>query len=108
MLGIKEVPDEALQETIREYALERLRSSGEAEEVAAVVSERCQEQVDGASDPLASETRKAVASGQSCRSHFVKVTTVLMVWLPRSWRPQRVRRPGRCLSCVGLGSFGAP
>jgi hypothetical protein len=42
MLGIKEVPDEALQETIREYALERLRSSGEAEEVAAVVSERCQ------------------------------------------------------------------
>jgi hypothetical protein len=31
MLGIKEVQDEALQETIREYALERLRSSGEAE-----------------------------------------------------------------------------
>jgi hypothetical protein len=28
MLGIKEVPGEALQETIREYALERLRSSG--------------------------------------------------------------------------------
>jgi hypothetical protein len=74
----------------------RLRSSGEAE------------QVNGVSDPLASETRKAVASGQSCRSHFVMVTTVLMVWLPRSWRPQRVRRPGRCHSCVGLGSFGAP
>jgi hypothetical protein len=31
MLGIKEVLDEALQETTREYALERLRSSGEAE-----------------------------------------------------------------------------
>jgi hypothetical protein len=36
------------------------------------------------------------------------VTTALMVWLPRSWRPQRVRRPGRCRSCVGHGSVGAP
>jgi hypothetical protein len=38
MLGIKEVQDEALQETIREYALERLRSSGEAELTAEIAS----------------------------------------------------------------------
>ena len=38
MLGIKEVQDEALQDTIREYALERLRSSGEAELTAEIAS----------------------------------------------------------------------
>ena len=43
-----------------------------------------------------------------CRSHFVMGATVSMVWLPRSWRLQRVHRPGHCLTCVGLGSFGAP
>ena len=38
MLGIKEVQDEALQDTIREYAQERLRSSGEAELTAEIAS----------------------------------------------------------------------
>src|SRR5829696_716227 len=58
--------------------------------------------------PCKGEIRKMVPSGWFGRSHFVMVAMVLTVSLPPSWRPRRARRPGRCHSCAGLGSPGAP
>ena len=36
------------------------------------------------------------------------VTAMLRGSLPPFWRSQRARRPGRCRSCAGLGSFRCP
>src|SRR5215208_423844 len=68
----------------------------------------CQKQVDSASpSPLQVSLVRQSLRGGSARA-FVRVTTVLRVSLPPSWRPQRARRPGRSRSCVNLRSWSVP
>jgi hypothetical protein len=46
--------------------------------------------------------------GVVLHGRFVRVTTVLRISLPPSWRPRRARRLGRSRSCVDLRSWSVP
>src|SRR5215203_3265818 len=73
-----------------------------------MVSEWWQEQVDGASPIPLHVSLEGHSLRNGLQNHFVMVRARLRVSLLPFWRPRRARRPGRCHSCVGLGSFGAP